>query len=263
MSRPKRTGTREWSAASANCRLGCAHGCLYCYGRELALRFGRIATGEDWARERPDAKARIPHTRLPKGRVMFPTTHDITPENLEECLAALRTILGAGNDVLVVSKPHVACIRRLCEEFAGVRDQITFRFTIGMLDDAIRWFWEPDAPAVGERLKALRLAHGYGFRTSVSCEPLLEPERAAELVATVEANVTDTVWIGAANHLRRRTAWVQNAAALGLEREIRRLEAWQRPEIMQRVWEALRDHPKVRWKDSYREALGLGEGAVG
>jgi DNA repair photolyase len=269
MSKRKRTGTREWSEASANCRLGCAHGCLYCYAREQALRFKRIARGEDWVKERPDPKARIPCTRLSKGRVMFPTHHDITPENLGDCLEALWTILAAGNEVLIVSKPHIACVRGLWEEFRGLchpitlRPLITFRFTIGMLDDRIRWFWEPNAPTVEERLEALALAHEESFATSVSCEPLLEPERAAELVRTVEPYVTDTVWIGAANHLRRRTAWVPNAEALGLEREIRRLEAWQTPQIVQRVYDALKDDPKVRWKDSYREALGLGEGEVG
>ena len=53
MSKPTKTGTREWSEQSINCCVGCAHACLYCYARANALRFGRLTRGGDWAEERP------------------------------------------------------------------------------------------------------------------------------------------------------------------------------------------------------------------
>jgi len=177
------TGTREWSGSSVNCCTGCANGCLYCYGRELALRRGAIKQGWEWTRQRP----RKPLKRYGRHRgvVMFPSVHDITPENLSACLEVLDKLLRAGNRVLVVSKPRLACIQRLCSVLAAYRAQMEFRFSIGAVSDELLGMWEPGAPSLGERLDCLAWAAGHGFATSVSCEPLLEPWGVEQLVAAV------------------------------------------------------------------------------
>ncbi len=273
------TGTREWSTASANCRLGCSHGCLYCYARADALRWKRIASASQWTRERnlPPPKK----FRKRPGVVMFPTTHDITPANLDHCLAMLEGLLKAGNQVLIVTKPHASCIAEICRRlraYGGVgaiadQERIEFRFSIGAVSPDALAFWEPGAPDLEERMAALWIAHGVGFATSVSCEPLLEPERAVELVASVEPHVTETIWIGKANRLLARTDWCYEDAdgqvcIPTLEAEIERIEAWQTPEACRRVYEALKGNPKVRWKDSYRlafyrKSISLGCAACG
>ena len=66
-----------------------------------------------------------------KGRIMFPTTHDITPETLEECVTFIHKLLAPGNKILIVSKPHLECIKRICNEFSQYKEDILFRFTIG------------------------------------------------------------------------------------------------------------------------------------
>ena len=80
----------------------------------------------------------------------------------------------ASNEVLVVSKPRVACVKRLCAELLPYRDQIVFRFSIGSTDSAVLSFWEPGAPGFEERLECLRIAHISEYVTSVSCEPMLD-----------------------------------------------------------------------------------------
>lgn len=189
-----KTGTREWSDHSANCCLGCWHGCLYCYARADALRWKRIATPAEWTRER-----HLPLPKKPKKHAgaitMFPTTHDITPANLDHCLCLLRMLLQAGNQVLIVSKPHVYCMAEICNLLRSVpirHDQVEFRFSIGAVDDDVLSFWEPAAPRLNERLDALRLVWSLGYRTSVSCEPLLTPAAgdAVYLVKLVENQVS-------------------------------------------------------------------------
>lgn len=122
-------GTQEWAASNVNIQDGCEHDCLYCYAKQMAIRFKRVTSG-DW---------RAPHIRSAalgkgfskrRGRIMFPTAHDITPDNIDASVLVLRRMLAAGNDVLIVSKPHAKCVRRICQDLITYRHQILFRFTI-------------------------------------------------------------------------------------------------------------------------------------
>lgn len=91
--------------------------------------------------------------------------------------------LHAGNKVLVVSKPHLECIRAICERFDLVKDQILFRFTIGACDDQILSYWEPNAPRYDERKQCLFYAYQAGLRTSVSVEPMLDSANIDALIS--------------------------------------------------------------------------------
>ncbi len=46
-----------------------------------------------------------------KGRIMFPTSHDITMENLNGCLRVLKKLLDANNEILITTKPKFSCIK--------------------------------------------------------------------------------------------------------------------------------------------------------
>ena len=249
----KRTGTREWAKKNVNCVQGCAYRCRYCYARANALRFKRITDPREWgtAYHRVNQAEVSRRRRKHAGRVMFPTTHDITPEFLEPCLTVAGKLLGAGNELLIVSKPNMDCIARICSRYAKFRPQILFRFSIGTIDDGLLKYWEPYAPPFDERMDCLRLAASLGFGTSVSCEPLLDADRAVALFCTVEPFVTETIWIGKMNRVRQR---VLPGTA---EEAIRRIEAGQTPGRIREIYAALDDQPKVRWKDSYRAVLGL------
>ncbi len=251
----QKTGTREWSAHSVNCISGCSNGCLYCYGRSQALRFKRIKVGVDWIAEQVREKAVKQNRYKKEGTIMFPTTHDITENNLGACRTVLKKLLKAGNQVLIVSKPSLECVGDLTRVLDEFKDQILFRFTIGALDDRILKFWEPNATSFSERRGALRIANARGFQTSVSCEPLLEPENVQELVNELDPYVTDTIWIGCANKLPQRTAWCEGLP--GLAEEIARIHAGQEPERIREIYELLKDNPKIRWKDSYKKVLGM------
>lgn len=148
------SGTKEWATANVNCINGCSHDCRYCYARENAIRFGQVKKG-DWAKEiiREDAVKKS--RRKVNGRIMFPTQHDIVPATLDACLIVLGKLLVVGNEVLVVSKPHLPCIKAICEKFSAHKNKLIFRFTIGATDDAILSFWEPGAPLFSERLGVL------------------------------------------------------------------------------------------------------------
>jgi len=274
----RKTGTREWSEHSVNCCLGCRHGCLYCYARANATRWGRIADPADWTVERPFDQATALANRRFKGVVMFPTTHDITPlagadlGTLEACVRTLYALLRAGNRVLIVSKPHRAVIGRLCEFLRPWRDgeQVEFRFSIGTLSEELAAFWEPGAPPIAERIDALAHAFAAGYATSVSAEPLLDclPLAAESLVEAVEPWVRETIWIGCMNKIAQRTAWWRQprryevltdheARIRELEAEITRLKAGYGPVNLRLIHRRLGHNPNVRWKDSIQQVLGV------
>lgn len=246
------TGTREWACHNANCCKGCAHGCIYCFARSFAVRFGRMRP-EEWVNEVIlDREVRKDRRRL-DGTVMFPSTHDITPNNFGACATVLEKLLTAGNRVLIVSKPHLACIQDLCRALVPYKTAVLFRFTMGLMAADLRRFWEPHAPDFAERVAGLRAAFEAGYATSVSAEPLLEPWNARGLVETVRPYVTHSIWVGKANQLRQRTAWKLPPD----HPEVLRLLGWQTKEKMLEVYGLLKDDPLIRWKDSYKQVLGL------
>ena len=241
-------GTKEWADKNYNCYKGCEHDCLYCYARRIAKRGGRIKSDSEWAKQKI-RKDKVAHRmgKIAERAVMFPTTHDITPKTLAACTTVLQHLLDGGNNVLVVSKPHLDCIKTICKKFADRRDMILFRFTIGAYDDALLKYWEPHAPAFKERLASLKHAFKKGFKTSVSIEPMLDSANVVKLFQKLEPWVTDAIWIGKMNGVPSKANEKMAAA----------IRAGQTDEKIAEIYAQLKQHPKVKWKDSIKKVVGL------
>lgn len=247
------TGTREWACKTFNVCTGCSHDCAYCYAKGMAIRFGR-STVDTW-KNQTALPAKLPDAGRGKPtRIMFPSTHDITPECLDICLDALTRMLAKDHEVLVVSKPHLLCIRGICERFPAFREKVVFRFTIGSTSNTILKAWEPNAPAYEERLAALELAHAHGYQTSVSCEPMLDTQ-VERVVQAVDPFVTDTVWIGLMNDVKHRLTI--NGALPEIHQMGAELTRHCSREMICDLHARLKDNPKIRWKDSIKKMLGL------
>lgn len=247
-------GTQEWAASNVNIQDGCEHNCKYCYAKTMAIRFKR-ATAASWGKPRLRQHDLDRTFTKRAGRIMFPTAHDITTRNLDECLTVLKRMLIAGNDLLIVSKPWLACITRLCDELVPYRSRIVFRFSIGSTDDDVLSYWEPGAPSFEERLASLRTAYLNDFQTSVSGEPMLDGNPDG-LIAVVRPYVTDSIWLGKINRLR-------NILPLNCPREpeaVRRgemLMASQSDKSIRALYTRYCHDPKIKWKDSIKAVVGI------
>jgi len=250
----KMYGTKEWAKDSLNFITGCSHDCRYCYSKAYALKYGR-ATPESWKNEIVREYRLKKKCKKYDGRVMFPSSHDISPEHLNGSVRFLRNILEAGNEVLVVSKPHLECIERICDEFGVYKDKILFRFTIGSSSSAVLKFWEPEAPSFEERLECLRLAYDNGYKTSVSCEPMLDGN-IDDVVRCVMPYVTDAVWIGKANYLLERVELNGHYDEEMLLR-IRELHEWQTDDNIKRLYQRYKDNEQIKWKESIKKIVGI------
>lgn len=251
------SGTKEWAASNANVMSGCEHGCLYCYAKANASRFNRIPDG-GWTKPvvvEKELERKYGHR---KGTIMFPTTHDITPDNLVHAIVVLDKMLDSCNNVLIVSKPHLECIEKLCKRYSNHKGQILFRFTVGSFDDETLRFWEPGAPGYAERFNSLNAAFTSGFRTSVSMEPMLDTDEddIVRSIETMSAIVTDSIWLGKANKLTERLLH-NGHIDVNILSMAEYLEASQTDERIFSLYERLKDHPKVKWKESIKKVVGL------
>lgn len=245
-------GTSEWSVKNVNCCTGCSHGCLYCYAKVLAIRRQQI-TANQWPLEQIRQHDVLERRKKYNGQVMFPSTHDITPTNLDACMTVLKKLLIAGNQVLVVSKPHLECIEKICDAFKGYRNQILFRFTIGACDDRILSFWEPNAPAYDERKNCLIYAHKAGFKTSVSVEPMLDSANIDMLIEDLMPYVSDSIWIGIMNHT---VGFGKNANPV-LQQAIEKIRKGQSNSIIKAIYRRYKDNPMIKWKAEIKKIVGI------
>lgn len=244
------TGTAEWSERTENIARGCVNGCLYCYAAANSARF-KHRDRTDWTREELTRKASIKSYPKRDGVIMFPSAHDITPFNVDAYIHVAKLILTAGNQLLIVSKPRLECIAQLTDELVQWKEQILFRFTIGSLDATECKFWEPGAPTPQERIDSLKLAKGRGFETSVSIEPMLEgADMAIGTVKAIEDHITETIWIGKMNQPSRRIVPTEKTLV-----STRRIQQLQSDREILRLYDMLKCHSKVRWKDSIKEVL--------
>ena len=251
----KISGTKEWASHTANCCLGCSSGCRYCFAKYDAVkRWKTVSKASDWKEEKINWKNAKKKQEKKNGTTMFPTTHDISPNNLDACVMMLENLLSIGNDVLIVSKPHLECIKILCDNFAKYKEQILFRFTIGAYDNDTLKFWEPGAPSFGERYDCLQLAYNKDFRTSVSCEPLLDGECVTLLFDMLSDYVTDSIWIGKMNKSDKR---ILDKNDNEIKSRLEDVLKWQTDEMIWKIYDELKGEELVKWKESIKKVVGL------
>ena len=250
----KPTGNGAWGDKEVNIILGCPNRCRYCYAKAAAKCRGRIRDFDEWG----TTHFRLGKTRIDKGwrnygAVRFPTTHDITPDFLEECITVVRNLLAGGNRVIVCSKPRLDCIKRLCREFADNRQSVEFRFTIGAMDDDILRYWEPGAPGFRERFDSLKHAYRLGFDTSVNVEPMLDAASVSKLFRRLARYVNVFINIGIMENIRRN---VQPRTPKE-EADVRWIEENQADDRIRAIYEELKGEALVRWSPETRKILGL------
>ena len=251
---PSVFGTNEWAPVTANCSRGCLHDCLYCYAKAMAVRFNRCRAS-DWHQEHTYLSRVRQVARMAPTRVMFPSTHDVTPDVLPSFLLGSRMLLDAGHELLVVTKAHLDCMREMCQAFANCRDRVMMRVTIGSADDSALRFWEPNAPSAQERVAALELARASGFATSVSCEPMLDA-KTEDLVELVRPHVTHSIWIGKPNMLMSRLGTNGQADEESVARARQLLEDLTDAYILE-LHRKLAGDPVIEWKESIKKVLGV------
>lgn len=172
---------------------GCAHGCVYCYAEFMKRYTGHT---EPWG-SFVDIKLNAPEVlerqlrRAQKGRVMVSSVTDpyqpieARTRLTRRCLEAL---LERQFPVDILTKSPM--VTRDIDLFKKFRD-IEVGITITTDDEKIRKIFEPHAPPIGARLRALRKLHEAGIETYAFIGPLLpmNPEALAEKIRPYAGSV--------------------------------------------------------------------------
>jgi len=216
----------------------------------MAVRFGR-KTEETWKEMELNKDAIHKNYRKRKGRIMFPSSHDITREILKPCAFVLRKLLSTGNEVLITTKPDLTCIYKLLSYLKPYKSQVQFRFTITSKDPKKLKFWEPGAPCIEDRLQSLKLARMKGFKTSVSIEPFLD-KNPIPLILMLANDVTESIWIGKMNYIKANDLTPEEQKYYNFQRKIC---SWSNiQEIISQVQKLPQEiKSKIRLKDSIRK----------
>jgi len=189
-----------------------------------------------------------------KKTIMFPSTHDLHPEHLCYIIPSLEKLLAPGNNVLIVSKPHPEVIRTICNSFPQYKDQILFRFTIGSGYDRVLKFWEPGAPTFEERGSALMYAWDSGFKTSISCEPMLD-EYIGDVIHALKGFVTDSIWLGKMNDPTRR---LKINGHSNIPTEFKEgIRYWMNDDNIWTLYYRYKEDPMIKWKESIKKIVKL------
>lgn len=247
-------GTKEWANDNYNIISGCSHDCKYCYSKEMAIRFKR-KNSNNWKIEEINQKKILEKAKKRNGTIMYPSSHDITPKYFEEHRNTILKLLKAGNNLLLVSKPHRNLVKKLVFDLKDYKDKVVFRFSIGSLNDDTLKFWEPMAPSITERIESLEIAFKAGFKTSVSCEPVLDAET-KNLVNAIYPFINDSIWIGKPNFLLRRlkvNGYKENSQTYK-KGEI--LLSKLNDEYFIYLEKRLEKYELVKWKESVKKILG-------
>lgn len=254
-------GTKEWSTESANFISGCQNNCSYCFSRATAI-YNKRKTQDNWKEEIVKRDKLNKSWRLREGgRIMFPSSHDITPQHLAESIQFIKNILFPGNEILIVSKPHLECIKAICDEFVDYKDEILFRFTIGSANDETLKFWEPGAPSFNERIASLKFAYDAGYQTSISCEPMLD-NNIGEVIDIVRLYVTHSIWLGKMAKMKWRLE-MNTEITDELKVKANQLYAWQSDKEIRALYEIYKNDSLIHWKGEIKTIVGIPIGEIG
>jgi DNA repair photolyase len=178
---------------------GCAHGCSYCYARFMKRFSGHK---EPWG-EFVDAKINAPELlsreikRKKRGRVWVSGVCD-PYQPLEKRYSLTRRCL----EILIREEWPVTVQTRsplALRDLEVLREgrDLEVGFTVTTADDAVRKLFEPRAPAIPDRLKALKELHQAGIKTFAMIAPMLP---GAEKLPPLLAGSVDHVLVDRMNY---------------------------------------------------------------
>ena len=178
---------------------GCQHGCTYCYARFMKRFTGH---SEPWG-QFVDVKVNAPEllerevTKKPRGRVWVSGVCDPyqpLEKKYELTRKCLQILLHYGWPVTIQTKSPL--VLRDMDILKG-RDELEVGLSVTTADEGVRKLFEPNAPPIGERIRALEQLHFAGIRTFAMIAPLLP---GAEGLATALNGKVEHVLIDRMNY---------------------------------------------------------------
>lgn len=204
----------EYGDYTMNHVQGCSHGCKYpCYAMQLAKRFGKVKTYEEWCepklventmeildREIPRLKSKIKSVHLCFTTDPFMYGYD---EIGNMSIRIIRKLNDNGIRCSVLTKGILPF------ELTSLSTENEYGITLVSLDEKFRSQYEPKSAPFVERIEALRALHEAGFHTWVSMEPYPTPNLFEQDMSKVLETVgfVDKIIFGRMHYNKEITAY--------------------------------------------------------
>jgi len=158
---------------TVNVSSGCAHQCVYCYGRGYS-RY----PGEDTVLVYQDTEAQVEKElarkrRRPAAVYFCPSCDAFQPVDavLEESYQTMRVLLESGVGMEFVTKGTIP--GRFLDLFSRHPGRVSTQIGLTTLDDPLRAALEPGAAPVDERLRSISRLKEVGVSVSARADPLI------------------------------------------------------------------------------------------
>ncbi len=179
--------------------VGCQHGCTYCYARFMKRFSGHKEPWGQFVDVKVNAPALLQRdvAKTSPGTVWVSGVCD-PYQPLEKIYALTRKcleILLQHNWPVTVQTKSPLVLRDV--DLLKGRDKFEVGFSVTTADEAIRKIFEPFAPPISERIRALEELHSFGIKTFAMIAPMLP--RAEELAKLLNGKV-DYVLIDRMNY---------------------------------------------------------------
>lgn len=178
---------------------GCQHGCSYCYARFMKRVTGHTEPWGEFVDVKVNAAALLRQeiTKKKRGKVWVSGVCD-PYQPLEEKYRLTRQCLEilARNAWPVIIQTRSPLVLRDIDILTGARD-FEVGFSVTTADDRIRTLFEPAAPPINDRIRALDELHRAGIRTYAMVAPVLP---GAEGLAALLKGKVDYVLIDRMNY---------------------------------------------------------------
>jgi DNA repair photolyase len=197
----------EYAPLAANLLTGCPYRCRYCFGPGTLKR-----TREDFHSNylpKPHALAKLAKNAHKLGG-MIPDKREILlsfvgdvylpeEENWGCTREAIKILIANGLTFTLLTKGGMRAVRDF-DLLAGY-PKARFGSTIVFSDQESASKWEPGAPDILDRMKAIKIAHEMGILTWVSLEPVIYPAQALDLMRELNP-IVDHWKIGKLNRMK-------------------------------------------------------------
>lgn len=193
---------REYAPLAVNPRIGCEHGCIYCYApraahkkkaefhSNLQIRQNIVELIEQDAANLNGDNREI---------LLSFFTDPYTPSDVDSALTRriLKVFIKNGLRFTVLTKGGTRATRDF--DLLASYEKSRFGSSLVFRDQEDADYWEPCAAPIKDRIRAIRIAHHKGIKTWVSLEPVIDPNQAIEIVKELHP-IVDSWKLGKLNY---------------------------------------------------------------
>jgi len=200
-------------AYSLNPYIGCAHGCIYCYA-DFIGRWRNVLPWGEIIEVKVNLLARLREElkRKKLGEICLGTVCD-PYQPIEEKYQLTREAIKLLKDFrfpfTILTKSSL-CLRDI-DLLAGqkIPGEISVEMTLTTLDERIRKIFEPNSPAIEERIKTLKELKRAGIKTTLFFGPVLpyfsdKEEEIKEVFRLGEALGVEEILVDRLNYIERK-----------------------------------------------------------